>query len=104
MIKEKNIRTLSVDAILNQMRNLEGPIHISFDVDALDPSYVSSTGTPVENGLDPAEVAAIFEEALTLNKLVSCDVVEFNGSQGDQEPSLDSIAQVFKQCHEVQED
>jgi arginase len=56
VIKEKKIRTLSVDAILNQMRNLDGPIHISFDVDALDPSYVSSTGTPVENGLDPAEV------------------------------------------------
>ena len=62
---------------------MEGPIHISFDVKALDPSYVSSTGSPISNGLDPKEVEAIFEEALDLNKLVSCDVVEFNGNLGD---------------------
>ena len=91
IIKENNIRQLAVEDILKSMKSMEGPIHISFDVGALDPSYVSSTGTLVSKGLDPNEVGEIFDEALNLNKLVSCDVVEFNGDLGEQESSLDSI-------------
>lgn len=29
----------------------ETPIHLSFDVDALDPMWAPSTGTPVRGGL-----------------------------------------------------
>ena len=83
LIKTSGIRQLAVEQILGAMREMEGPIHISFDVKALDPFYVSSTATPISNGLDPHEVEAIFEEALDLDKLVSCDVVEFNGNFGD---------------------
>ena len=39
-------------------------MHISFDVDALDPKYVSSTGTKVENGMHPGEVREIIKAAL----------------------------------------
>ena len=67
---------------------IDGPIHISFDIDALDPSYVSSTGTPVENGMHPEEVEAIFDLALKQDKLVSADIVEFNGELGDPEHSI----------------
>jgi arginase family enzyme len=34
-------------------------MHISFDVDALDPVYISSTGTRVEKGMHPEEVRDI---------------------------------------------
>ena len=47
--------------------NSQLPIHISFDVDALDPSYISSTGTRVENGLHPHEVRDIIVEALRVD-------------------------------------
>jgi arginase len=33
--------------------NKDLPIHLSFDVDALDPSVAPSTGTPVRNDLSP---------------------------------------------------
>ncbi|PLW14954.1 hypothetical protein PCANC_17048 [Puccinia coronata f. sp. avenae] len=32
-------------------KDLKRPIHLSFDVDALDPSVAPSTGTPVRGGL-----------------------------------------------------
>merc|ERR1712147_35092 len=77
IIEEKKIRHFSTEQTLRYIHEMDGPIHISFDIDSLDPSYVSSTGTPVPGGMDPEEVEAIFEECLKLDKLVSCDVVEF---------------------------
>ena len=52
IIKEKKIRVLNVADTVEYIRNTDAPIHISFDVDALDPKLVSSTGTRVENGLN----------------------------------------------------
>lgn len=52
-------------------------IYISFDVDVLDPKYLSCTGTAEPNGLYPHHVACILNE-IKKEFLVSCiDVVEF---------------------------
>ena len=74
------------------------PLHISFDVDALDPSYVSSTGTRVDNGLHPKEVTEIINEALLDDQLVSLDVVEFNQQLGDPISSIESVKAVFQEA------
>ena len=52
IIKEENIRVLDVAGTIEYIRKTNAPIHISFDVDALDPSLVSSTGTRVDEGLN----------------------------------------------------
>lgn len=96
VIKQKKIRHLSVEDVVKYIHELKGPIHISFDIDALDPDYVTSTGTPVPGGLKPEEVEYIFETALNLDKLVSADVVEFNGELGDPEPSISNVKKVFR--------
>ena len=77
--------------MINYIRKVDEPIHISFDIDALDPSYVSSTGTRVDNGMHPDEVRVIIEEACKDDKLVSLDVVEFNGELGDPVHSMESV-------------
>ena len=71
--------------------NPELPIHISFDVDALDPSYVCSTGTKVDGGLHPEEVRAMLGESLQRGQLKSLDVVEFNQELGNPEHSAKSV-------------
>mmetsp|Transcript_30498 Transcript_30498/g.41476 ORF Transcript_30498/g.41476 Transcript_30498/m.41476 type:complete len:211 (-) Transcript_30498:157-789(-) len=96
-IKENNIKHYSVDQVLDYIRKVDEPIHISFDIDALDPSYVSSTGTRVANGLHPDEVRIMIEEACVDEKLVSLDVVEFNGELGDPVHSMNSVREVFKE-------
>ena len=78
------------------IKNLDRPIHISFDVDGLDPKYVDSTGTKADEGLHPHEVASIFAEALREDKLVSADIVEFNEKLGDPVLSVKSMREVFK--------
>lgn len=53
-------------------------IHLSFDMDALDPTQAPGVGTPVYNGLTQREAFIICEEMHQSNKLVAIDVVETN--------------------------
>jgi arginase len=66
--------------------NLTRPIHLSYDVDAIDPVFVSATGTPVRGGLTFREGTYICEAVAETGCLVSMDLVEVNPnlrSEGD---------------------
>lgn len=60
------------------------PVHLSFDVDALDPSVAPSTGTPVRGGLTFREGHYICEAIAATECLVAVDVVEVNPALGDE--------------------
>jgi arginase len=64
------------------------PIHLSFDVDALDPTYAPSTGTPVRGGLTLREGDFIAECVHETGCLVAMDLVEVNPSL---EPGVNDI-------------
>ena len=54
-------------------------IYISFDVDSMDPDITSyGTGTPVKNGLLPAQVSEIFSTLIESQKVVCIEFVEVN--------------------------
>jgi len=54
------------------------PLHVSFDVDALDPTVTPATGTPVPGGLTIREGRYILEAAYATGNFKSLDVVEVN--------------------------
>ncbi|PGH18025.1 arginase [Helicocarpus griseus UAMH5409] len=56
------------------------PIHLSFDVDALDPQWAPGTGTPVRGGLTLREGDFIAECVHETGNLVAMDLVEVNPS------------------------
>lgn len=56
------------------------PIHLSFDVDALDPMWAPSTGTPVRGGLTLREGDFIAECVHGTGSLIALDLVEVNPS------------------------
>ncbi|KAJ3336063.1 Arginase, catabolizes arginine to ornithine and urea [Gonapodya sp. JEL0774] len=60
------------------------PIHLSFDVDALDPSVIPATGTPVRGGLTFREGHYICESLHETGLLVAMDLMEVNPLIGDQ--------------------
>jgi len=99
VIKEKNIRHISPAKCVEFIKNTDKPFHISFDVDAMDPMLVSSTGTRVPDGLLAKEVEIIFEQALKQDKLVSADIVEFNQELGDPIESLKHVQDVFTKSY-----
>ncbi|WVN86157.1 arginase [Cryptococcus depauperatus CBS 7841] len=56
------------------------PLHLSFDVDALDPTVAPSTGTPVRGGLTFREGHYITEAVAETGCLVALDIMEVNPS------------------------
>ncbi|RWA03136.1 hypothetical protein EKO27_g11968 [Xylaria grammica] len=68
------------------------PIHLSFDVDALDPMWAPSTGTPVRGGLTLREGDFICESVHLTGNLVAVDLVEVNPSLAvDREAEAETI-------------
>lgn len=68
------------------------PIHLSYDVDAIDPSFVPATGTRVEGGLTLREGLFIAEEIAISGLLNSIDIVETNPSLAENnEHILDTV-------------
>lgn len=65
-----------VEDALAAVDGLNRPIHLSFDVDALDPSVTPSTGTPVRGGLTFREGHYIVERIAETGNLVSFDCME----------------------------
>ena len=53
-------------------------IHVSFDVDSLDPMFAPGVGTPVPGGLNPREAHLIMELIAEDGRLASASVVEIN--------------------------
>lgn len=63
------------------------PIHLSFDIDALDPFFAPATGTAVRGGLTWREGCYICEAIAETGNLVAMDLVEVNPHLGDKEDS-----------------
>jgi len=80
-----DVDRLGIAEIMNQIVDASGgkPIHISFDVDSLDPLFAPSTGTPVHGGLSLREGRYICETLAQTRRLVSMDIAEINPKVGD---------------------
>mmetsp|Transcript_29326 Transcript_29326/g.94616 ORF Transcript_29326/g.94616 Transcript_29326/m.94616 type:complete len:171 (+) Transcript_29326:621-1133(+) len=59
------------------------PLHLSYDVDAVDPQHAPATGTAVRGGLSFREAHYICEAAWATGALGSMDIVEVNESLAD---------------------
>lgn len=51
-------------------------VYISFDIDALDIRYASSTGTPEKDGLQPHQCIQIIQEIAETTKVTGADLME----------------------------
>lgn len=54
------------------------PVYITIDIDVLDPSVVSGTGTPEPGGMQYKDILWAFEQFEKLGHIVGCDLVELN--------------------------
>lgn len=60
-------------------------VHLSFDIDGMDPSIVWATGTRVANGLLQEDLEAFVEGLRALPEMKSMDFVEYNPLLDDEE-------------------
>lgn len=53
-------------------------IHVSFDMDVLDPMFAPGTGIPLPGGMTNREALLLMEEIATTGKVCSAEIVEVN--------------------------
>jgi len=68
--------------MINQIKNLSGPVWLSFDIDGLDGFLVPATGTPVPGGLSFWGANEIIQELFSANNttVIGADVNEISTS------------------------
>jgi len=95
ILKQHNIKVITVEqvrekgaavAVEETLKHLAecDRIHVSFDVDSLDPSISVGTGTPVPNGLFVEEASELLQGLCADPKTVTLDVVEINPGLDDK--------------------
>ena len=89
MFTAEKVHQIGMKEVMSKIRNAftEASIeqlHLSFDVDGMDPLIVPATGTPVVAGLNEIECDAFIEELTEdMPQLVSMDFVEYNPNMDD---------------------
>ncbi len=86
----ERVHELGMEAVIEDIkRKMEKQgveaMHLSFDVDGMDPSIVGATGTRVENGLMSEDLEAFIEGLHKLPEMKSMDFVEYNPLLDDEE-------------------
>jgi arginase len=98
-VHKKNIQILTPDDInkdfnnsLNKIMNFVGnsPVHVSFDVDTIDPKYIPSTGTAVKNGVELKNAISILDNLNNTN-IVNLDITELNKDLGSKSDGIKSV-------------
>ncbi|XP_059860343.1 arginase-2, mitochondrial isoform X2 [Delphinus delphis] len=108
----RDIDRLGIQKVMEQTFDLligkQRPIHLSFDIDAFDPTLAPATGTPVVGGLTYREGMYITEEVHNTGLLSALDLVEVNPRLAASEEeakataslAVDVIASSFGQTRE----
>ena len=90
------------DAVLDRViaeASEEGrKIHISFDIDVLDPAFTPATGTPVPGGLTMRESITIVRRLCAESNVVSFDLVEFHPALDPTYKTALNSAYIVKAC------
>ncbi len=77
-----DVDKLGMVRVMDEARSIAGaqqrPIHVSFDMDAIDPSEAPGTGTPVKGGLSYREAHLVMEMLYDSGQLGSIEMVEIN--------------------------
>ncbi|KZC05045.1 Arginase, hepatic, partial [Dufourea novaeangliae] len=74
-------------------------LHVSFDIDSLDPLEAPSTGTPVRGGLSLREAVHLMEELYRTHRLNAVDLVEVNpliGSPRDVNLTIEAAIHIIQ--------
>lgn len=61
------------------IRQIDGPVYVTVDMDVLDPSYAPSVGTPTPGGLEPHDLERLIF-SLEGKEVIGLDVVEVSSN------------------------
>ncbi|XP_013885039.1 arginase-2, mitochondrial [Austrofundulus limnaeus] len=85
----QRVMEVTLDHLLSRKQR---PIHLSFDIDAFDPSLAPATGTAVNGGLTYREGIYLTEEIHNTGLLSAMDLVEVNPLLGANQEAVEATA------------
>ena len=91
-MRSKGVERAAVE-VLNYLDKCD-IIHISFDVDSMDPSISRGTGTPTKNGITEREAGNFIARLLYSKKIASFEIAEIN-------PTLDKENLMAENAFEI---
>jgi len=97
MYTSEDVHSIGIETIMDETMsriNNTTKVHLSFDLDALDPEYIFSTGTLVEGGITFDDSIHIIERVS--HNLVAADVVELNPTIGNSHQVKYSVENASK--------
>jgi len=71
-------------------------LHVSFDLDSVDPVYAPGVGTPVKGGLDYREAHLIMEMLAESKRMTSLELVEVNPILDDRNQSAEFAVELVQ--------
>lgn len=94
----QEVRERGLEAVLGEvLPALAGKrVHISFDVDVLDPSEFTATGYNIPKGLGVAEVGRILGAVLDTGLTCSFECVEYNPAMDPDQKDLNTLMGIFR--------
>lgn len=88
-----HIRARGMAAVIAEALHRHDPatthLHVSLDLDVMDPAHVPGVGTPVEGGLTPAEVLEAARKLAASGMMASADLVELNPTRDHDGRTVD---------------
>jgi len=98
----RSVDELGMNAVMQRVLDGMTPethLHLSFDLDAIDPSLAPGVGTPVPGGLTYREAQLCMESIADSGRLSSIDLVEVNPALDDRnrtaELAVDLVESLF---------
>ncbi|HEX6915765.1 MAG TPA: agmatinase family protein [Chitinophagaceae bacterium] len=99
-IKERMYEGDSWKKIVDEIiETLPQNVHISFDIDGLDPKLCPGTGTPVQGGFETEQVMYLFKKLVASGrKLIGFDLVEIGLGETDWNANVGARL-LFRMCN-----
>ena len=94
-----HVKKFGIESVIGEISDAMGDkpnIHISLDIDSIDPQYTPATGTPVPGGLTPEDVIRVIKWAnsKTQNEKAHLDITEVNPELADLEGAASTYSVV----------
>ena len=104
-IKKMGIKTV-VDEAFKIALDRNKSVHVSYDIDVVDPDFAPGVSIPEVDGINDKEAMEILEEVLKhINSISSMDIVEFNPLRDEdrktEQLALNMVARTVQVVEEV---
>jgi agmatinase len=97
LLKARNLHDPEyLQRTLEHLGRIRGPVYITFDVDALDPSVMPGTGTPEPGGLSYYQALEILKAIIARGPVVGFDLTELAPIPGQRVSEFTAARLIYK--------